>query len=133
MKKLFAGALIVLFAMTFANKGRAQVVSTSTKSEMEDTTGYKKFKEDADKKIKENEKRIAELKKEKREGTQEVKDKYNKKVADLEQRNMELKKRMNDYTYDNNNSKWNQFKREFNHDMKELGHALKDIGKDNVK
>lgn len=133
MKNLFVGTLVSLFAIVCTNAGYCQAAGKGAKAEMNDTAGYHKFREDAEKRIKENEKRIAELKKEKKEGTQEVQDKYNKKVADLEQKNMELKKRVSDYTYDNNQSKWNQFKREFNHDMKELGQAIKDIGKDNVK
>ncbi len=96
-----------------------------------DTSGYAKFKAEVEEKIRENEKKIAELKARKQEGKQEVIDKYNKKVADVEKRNAELKQRMANYK--SADSKWDAFRREFNHDMKELGAALKDIGTNNVK
>ena len=51
---------------------------------------------------------------------------YKKNIEALEQKNKDLKNRMNAYKNDTN-SDWNSFKREFNHDMEELGIALKDL------
>jgi peptidoglycan hydrolase CwlO-like protein len=131
MKKIIVmivGALFCVNAGAFANK-----VTECITVQKDTVSEYKKFRKDADQKIKKNEQRIAELKEKKQEGTQEVADKYNKKVADLEKRNMELKQRMTDYKADSGNEKWQSFKREFNHDMDELGKALKDVGTNNVK
>jgi ethanolamine ammonia-lyase small subunit len=57
---------------------------------------------------------------------------YLKKIEALEQKNKDLKVRMNAYKNDTN-SDWSSFKREFNHDMDELGTALKDLTVDNKK
>ena len=64
--------------------------------------------------------------------SKEVKEKYDKKVSALEQKNNDLKKKI-EASNNTQSSKWSSFKREFNHDMDELGHAIKDIGVDNKK
>jgi cytochrome c biogenesis factor len=93
---------------------------------------YNDFRKNAEIKIAENQKSIAELKAKKASENKETKAKYDKKVVALEQKNNELKKRM-DGSASTETSAWTKFKREFNHDMTELGHSIKDIGKDNVK
>lgn len=62
----------------------------------------------------------------------EAKEEYKKKIAELEEKNMELKNKMADYKADGKD-KWEKFKAEFNHDMDELGNALADLGRNNVK
>ena len=130
MKKIITSLMLIaaFFGCSAAFAQTKTEVTVKT-----DTSGYAKFRADAHKQIEENEKRIAELKAKKREGKQEVDEKYNKRVAELEQKNNDLKTRMNNYNANDKNQKWDAFKREFNHDMKELGQALKDVGKDNVK
>jgi len=54
---------------------------------------------------------------------------YAKKIANLEQKNKDLKIKLE--TYETNQSDWEKFKREFNHDMDELGKAFKDLTVDN--
>lgn len=119
--------------MVWSAQACASAEQATFGGQQSDTSGYAKFRADAQKEIRENEKRIAELKAKKKEGTQEVADKYNKKVAGLEEKNNELKDRMNNYNAKDKNQKWDSFRREFNRDMKELGQALRDLGKDNVK
>jgi hypothetical protein len=87
------------------------------------------FRTDAELTIRNNEIRIAELRvKLKKEGTM-LDPLYEKKIETLEQQNRDLKKRMEDY--EKSQSDWETFKREFNHDMDELGKALKDLTVDN--
>jgi len=87
------------------------------------------FKSDAEITIRNNEIRIAELRvKLNKQGTM-LDPLYEKKIETLEQQNRDLKKRIEDY--EKNNSDWETFKREFKHDMDELGKALKDITVDN--
>jgi hypothetical protein len=43
-----------------------------------------------------------------------------------------MKDKMNGYKAEGKD-KWENFKTEFNHDMDELGNALSDLGKNNVK
>jgi TolA-binding protein len=142
IKLFLTAALAVFTGLSYAQLSEDKVAPakrdvTDTKEDhllQSDTlSDYKTFKAEMDKKIRENDKRIADLKAKKQEGTQEVKDKYNKRVAELEQKNKDLKKRINDYKDTKDESKWQSFKREFNHDMKELGQSLRDLGKDNVK
>ncbi|GAA4461296.1 hypothetical protein GCM10023093_05700 [Nemorincola caseinilytica] len=62
----------------------------------------------------------------------EAREEYRQKVAALEEKNRELKARMSDYKADGKD-KWENFKTEFNRDMDNLGQALSDLGKNNVK
>ena len=49
----------------------------------------------------------------------------NVNIDALEERNETLKNKISDY--ENNQTDWESFKREFNSDMSELGNALKDL------
>ncbi|NTV84969.1 MAG: hypothetical protein HGA23_11835 [Bacteroidales bacterium] len=87
------------------------------------------FKSDAEVTIRNNEIRIADLRvKMAKQGTM-LDPMYEKKIEALEQQNRDLRKRIEDY--EKSQSDWETFKREFNHDMDELGKALKDITVDN--
>lgn len=87
------------------------------------------FKSDADLKIKSNEVRIAELTVKMNKPGEILDPIYKKRIQTLEQQNKDLIARMD--AYDKNRSDWGTFKREFNHDMDELGQALKDVTVDN--
>ncbi|MBK7408934.1 MAG: hypothetical protein IPJ40_13250 [Saprospirales bacterium] len=54
---------------------------------------------------------------------------YAQRIETLEQKNRDLRTKM--ANYEQNQSDWESFKREFNHDMDELGQALKDFTVDN--
>ncbi|MFO7668649.1 MAG: hypothetical protein R6W31_03235 [Bacteroidales bacterium] len=92
---------------------------------------YQQFKIDADQKIIAQEKKIADLKARIENESKEVNDDYNKKLAELENKNSELKKKLADYE-DDGQDKWKDFKKEFDHDMDNLGKAYKDLTVDNV-
>ncbi len=83
------------------------------------------FKSESELKIKDNEIRIAELKVKMKKPGKVFDALYQKRIDDLEKRNLEMRVRME--TYEKNQSDWESFKTEFNHDMDELGNALKDI------
>lgn len=86
---------------------------------------WQAFKNESEEMIRKNEIRITELKvKMKKPGTT-FDAAYAKNIEALEQKNKNLKIRIGDY--ENNQSDWEAFKREFNHDMEELGQALKDL------
>ena len=93
---------------------------------------FQKFKKDAEARISENKKKIAELKTKKSTDSKEMKEKYDKKVLALEQKNNELKKKI-EASDNTETSMWTSFKRGFNHDMVELGQAIKDLGTDKTK
>ena len=71
-------------------------------------------------------KSIAEFKARIAKETEENKAKYEKKLAELEQKNSDMKKKLEDYK-EEGKDQWTSFKSEFNHDMYELGEALKNF------
>jgi hypothetical protein len=83
-------------------------------------------------KISDNDKIIADYKLKIKDEKKDVKLANEKKIAELEQKNIELKQKMNDYKA-NGKENWEIFKKEFNHDMDELGKAFKDLTVKNVK
>ncbi|MDF2449045.1 MAG: hypothetical protein K0R26_1549 [Bacteroidota bacterium] len=104
------------------------------KAKLEYTEEYEKFKADQDVRMTENERQITELRARSAEMKKEARADYDKRVTDLETKNAELKAKLRDYQHDDHdNTKWENFKREFNHDMDELGNSFKDLGKNNAK
>lgn len=92
------------------------------------------FKKVAEEKMLENKKTIEELKaKRSTKKTAKEKEKYDVKIAELEIRNDNLRIKLRDYKEEKRTEKWESFKREFNHDMDELGSSIKDIFRDNEK
>lgn len=101
-------------------------------AQMDSVKEYNLFKQESNVKIKHNEKRIAELKLKYSKLNSEEKVEYQKKLAELEQKNTELNGKLNSYKI-HEDKKWKSFKSEFNHDMNELGKALKDFTIKNKK
>lgn len=90
------------------------------------------FKNDTDSIINQNEIRIAELKAKMKKTGKTIDAKYEKNIDLLEQKNSDIKIKIDTYK-DNTSSDWQSFKREFNHDMDEIGKALKDLTINNKK
>jgi len=86
---------------------------------------WQAFKTDAEAKIKNNEIRIEELTVQMNKPGQVFDDLYKNRIEELELQNRELQNRID--AYDKSHTDWEKFKREFNHDMDELGEALKNI------
>ena len=86
---------------------------------------WRVFKSDAEIKIKENEVRIGELKVKMKKSGKTFDAMYEKNIIALEQKNKDLRAKISNY--ESNQSDWEAFKREFNHDMDELGQAIKDL------
>jgi hypothetical protein len=101
----------------------AQVVATAEE--------WEAFRNESELKIKANEVRIAELNvKMKKPG--EIFDAiYEKKITNLELQNKEMRARL--VAYEKNQTNWESFKREFNHDMEAIAQAFKDLSVDNKK
>ncbi|UQD56676.1 peptidase M23 [Flavobacterium sp. K5-23] len=93
---------------------------------------WKTFEKDTDSVININKIRIAELKLNLKKTGKSIDANYNEKIEVLEQKNKDLKSKMDTYKNDASND-WKSFKNEFNHDMNELGNALKDFTVDNKK
>jgi hypothetical protein len=90
---------------------------------------WKIFKNESEIKIRDNEIRIAELKAKMKKPGKVFDSMYEKKIDRLEQQNRDLRVRID--SYEKSQSDWETFKTEFNHDMDELGNALKDLTVDN--
>lgn len=85
-----------------------------------------KFKVETEQKIADNAKSIADFNARIASDKKEAKAEYKDKIAALEMKNTDMKKKMADYKADGKDG-WAKFKEEFNHDMDELGKALKDF------
>lgn len=77
-------------------------------------------------KIAANEKSIAEFKARIASDKKDAKDDYNERIAELDKQNSDLKKKMDEYE-ESGKENWAEFKKEFNHDMEELGKAFNDF------
>jgi DNA anti-recombination protein RmuC len=89
------------------------------------------FKMEAQTMIAENNRKIDEFKEKIAKGKKSARDKYETKINDLEQKNKDLQKRLDEFN-EENGDKWASFKREFNHDMDEIGNSIRDITEDNI-
>jgi antitoxin component YwqK of YwqJK toxin-antitoxin module len=115
-----------------AEKSMKHAKAHLREAKIDSAADYKAFRTSAELKIADNKTQIAKLKSKKSNDTKEVKEKYDDKVLALETKNDDLRKRIE--TSDNTKTgSWSAFKREFNHDMTELGQAITDIVKDNTQ
>jgi len=95
---------------------------------------WEAFKIESIEKISINETSIADFKEKMRTSERKFDALYVEKIDKLEQQNIKLKAKIENYANnENRKSNWASFKSEFNHDMNELGQALKDITVDNKK
>lgn len=92
---------------------------------------WQTYKAEANTTIDANEARVLELRKAIKKSGTTFDAAYEKSINDLEKRNEALRTKIDDY--ENNQTDWASFKREFNSDMTELGNALKDLTVNNKK
>ncbi len=114
-----------------ADAEAAQMAAEEAKQEAADEAEWIAFKSDAEMKIKDNDARIVELNMKMKKPGKMLDGIYAQKIENIEQKNKDLKIRIE--TRNNSESDWETFKREFNHDMDELGQAFKDLTVDNEK
>lgn len=87
---------------------------------------WQKFKNKTLAKVNENETKIAELKAKMKKTGNSIDAISTKKIEELEQKNKDIEAKVETYKNDRS-SDWESFKREYNHDINELGKALKDM------
>jgi len=107
------------------NLDEAKVNEDAESQKVATAEEWTQFKSDAELKIKSNEDRIAVLTVKMNKPGEILDPLYKKKIQTLEQQNRDLKARL--YVYEKDQTDWSTFKREFNHDMDELGQALRDL------
>lgn len=93
---------------------------------------WEAFKIKTDSAINNNDVRIAALKSKMNKTGKAIDSSYQLKIDQLEVKNQQMKIKMDNYKNDANQN-WDSFKAEFNHDLNELGDALKNITVDNKK
>lgn len=92
---------------------------------------WEAFKRESEEKIRLNELSITELKDRLSSSESKFDAVYAEKIDKLEKQNRNLKNKIT--SYENRHSNWDSFKREFNHDMDELGRAINDLTVNNKK
>jgi TolA-binding protein len=92
---------------------------------------YNAFKMETDTSINENRRTIEELKLKMKSKNKETRAKWERQLDELEQKNENMKARLDDYKEEGEDN-WESFKTEFNHDMDNLGNALRDLTKSNT-
>ncbi len=135
---LFVGGTIFTSCKSTSEKietAEANVVKANQdlhQEELDYAAAVEQFRNETNQRIAENEKNISELKKRTETENIAIKKEHQKKIGELQTVNDNLKERINEYK-DNSKDGWESFKREFNHDMDELGHALKNLTVNNEK
>jgi hypothetical protein len=134
MKTLtFAFAMTMLLAGTLFTgcESAAQKDETNAEQELKEAQRvataeeWKAFKIETEAKIAKNEIRIGELRVKLNQPGTTFDNSLANRIDNLEQKNKDLRIRLGNYGQ--NQSNWDSFKREFNHDMDELGKALADF------
>lgn len=92
---------------------------------------WKIFKAEAETKIGENDRSIADLRDKMKVAGKKMSAEYSKNIDALEAKSKALRTKID--TYNTDQSDWEAFKREFNHDMDEFGQAFKDLTVNNKK
>jgi len=92
---------------------------------------WQAYKAESNKTIAENETRISELRKAMKKPGTRFDASYAKSIDVLEEKNSDLKKRI--VNYENNQTDWDSFKREFSSDADGLATAFKDLTVNNKK
>ncbi len=134
IKIVFTSTITLASITAFAqeNKQAANARKELREAKIDSAEDFNRFKKQAEATIEENKKKIKELKSKKSDANKDEKENYNKKVKVLEEKNKNLKNKINGSSKTETET-WTSFKREFNHDMEELGRAIRDIAKDNTK
>lgn len=110
-------------------EARQDAVAVAQKTASEEA--WKTFKSESELKIRGNEMRITELREKMKTSGKTLDALHVKNIDQLEQKNKDLNAKM--VAYEKEQSDWESFKREFNHDMDELGIALKEFTINNEK
>jgi uncharacterized protein HemX len=121
--------LIVCNSSTQKEESKEDTAAMTTEEYLADVD---KYREETTRKTDAHEKSIAEFNSRVAEDKEEATQEYKEEIAKLDQKNSDLRKKMDDYKSDGKD-KWESFKSEFNHDMDELGTAIKDLTKNNVQ
>ena len=141
MKKIICGlALNVILAGTFLTSCETkQQKVEDAKQDLKDArqdarqeelnAEYPAYKKEMEERIEGNNRRIADIRADlAKPGNHPFAEERKKNIDNLEKRNAEMRSRLE--AYEKDHSDWSTFKRNFNHDMDNLGDAFRDFGND---
>jgi hypothetical protein len=135
---LFIAAIIVSSCNSPAKKvEKAQDNLNEAKEEYtqaykDSVADYQSFRTTSEERIASNEKVIAAFKAKIASDNRKLKFNDQKMIDEFEQKNIDMRKKMEAYK-ESTKDQWIEFKKEFNHDMDELGKALHDLTVKNTK
>lgn len=101
-------------------------------SRLDADADYKKYKKEAEMKILANQNKIAYLKANRSNNNKYTREEYDKMILDLEQKNNSLRNKIHD-SFITKTCAWPEFKVEFDSEMNELQHAIKNLEENNTK
>jgi len=134
--KIFAFAVIGCMAGLFlagcdkTSEQKVEGAKQELKAAKADYTAeWQKFKIESEAQIKVNDDKIDELKAKMDKAGTKAKAKYKKAVVELKEKNHALKEKLEDYK-DEGETKWQEFKTNFNHDLDAVGTTISDLFKD---
>ncbi|MBC2839826.1 hypothetical protein [Robiginitalea sp. SC105] len=138
-----AGIVIISSTLFLGCNDKIQSTTTSGEAVQEANKEMAKAEEDLNLAIAEfqkesaalitaNEERIAEIKLEIAEASMDNRSEFQEDLAEIEAKNAQLKEKLSDYK-DDGTQKWDDFKEEFNRDMKALGTAFSDLTVNNTQ
>jgi outer membrane murein-binding lipoprotein Lpp len=110
-------------------------ISNNVDEKADNFTEWMEYRKAAKAEITANRQKIAELRV-KQDKSGELGDKIRQEQIDrLQAENDRLQQKLNSYDpkREADGKRWDEFKREFRHDMDELGSSIRDIGRDNEK
>lgn len=93
---------------------------------------YTAFKKESEERIAGNEKIIAAFKERMKTDKKQLKKADQKVIDEIELRNINMRKKIEEYRAEGKDN-WITFKKEFNHDMDDLGNAIKNLTVKNTK
>jgi phosphoenolpyruvate-protein kinase (PTS system EI component) len=106
-----------------ADANVAEVKKDLVQAQNEYAVELSNFKQETDKTISANEKKIYDIRIRMEKDKLSAKEEYKRLISELEQKNSALKQRMDSYQ-DESQVKWDLFKTEFNKDMNDLQESL---------
>jgi hypothetical protein len=101
-------------------------------AQQDSVADFEAFRKESKERIAENEKMIAAFKESMSVDKKQSKKVDQKMIDELEQRNINMRKKIEEYRTEGKDN-WEAFKKEFNHDMDDLGKSIKNITVKNTK
>lgn len=114
-----------------AKEDLAKAQAKAAEAKMKAAEEWRVYKAESETKIGDNDRAIAELRTKMKASGKKMSAEYSRSIDELEAKSKALRNRID--TYNTDQSDWESFKREFNHDMDEFGQAFKDLTVNNKK